>query len=50
MIPEKAQGKVNQATVVAVGPGAPNKVWTAISVLVRGKQVQCFIRSPNFVL
>lgn len=25
-IPEKAQGKVNEATVVAVGPGAKNKV------------------------
>lgn len=26
MIPEKAQGKVNQAVVVAVGPGAKNEV------------------------
>lgn len=28
MIPEKAQGKVKQAIVVAVGPGAKNKVGT----------------------
>lgn len=27
MIPEKSQGKVLQATVVAVGPGATNKVF-----------------------
>lgn len=26
MLPEKAQGKVLQATVVAVGPGSVNKV------------------------
>lgn len=26
MIPEKAQGKVNEAVVVAVGPGARDKV------------------------
>lgn len=26
MIPEKAQGKVNEAKVVAVGPGARGKV------------------------
>ena len=26
MIPEKAQGKVNQAVVVAIGPGAKDKV------------------------
>lgn len=26
MIPEKAQGKVNEAMVVAVGPGARDKV------------------------
>ena len=26
MIPEKAQGKVNEATVVAVGSGARDKV------------------------
>lgn len=27
MLPEKSQGKVLQATVVAVGPGATNKVF-----------------------
>ena len=26
MIPEKAQGKVNEATVVAIGPGARDRV------------------------
>lgn len=26
MIPEKAQGKVNEAVVVATGPGAKNEV------------------------
>ena len=29
-IPEKAQGKVNEATVVAVGPGSKNKVSFAM--------------------
>ena len=27
MIPEKAQQKVNEAMVIAVGPGAKNKVY-----------------------
>lgn len=26
-IPEKAQEKVNRATVIAVGPGNKDKVW-----------------------
>ena len=32
MLPEKAQGKVLQATVVAVGPGSINKVLTTSSL------------------
>ena len=34
MIPEKAQGKVNEATVVAVGAGAKNKVYTSLLMVV----------------
>lgn len=30
MIPEKAQQKVNEAVVIAVGPGAKNKVETHV--------------------
>ena len=33
MIPEKAQGKVKQAIVVAVGPGAKNKVQNDIIII-----------------
>lgn len=36
MIPEKAQGKVNEATVVAIGPGAKNKVCLAMTLGVSG--------------
>lgn len=32
MIPEKAQGKVKQAIVVAIGPGAKNKVQNDIII------------------
>ena len=31
MIPEKAQGKVNEATVVAIGPGARDRVIADIT-------------------
>lgn len=31
MLPEKSQGKVLQATVVAVGPGSVNQVMTSTS-------------------
>jgi len=33
MIPEKAQQKVNEAVVVAVGPGAKNKVMFIVCPL-----------------
>ena len=36
MIPEKAQGKVNQAVVVAIGPGAKDKVCLRKSVRFMG--------------
>ena len=36
MIPEKAQGKVNQAVVIAVGPGAKDKVFFRKSVRFMG--------------
>lgn len=32
MIPEKSQGKVLQATVVAVGPGITNKVFIILKM------------------
>ncbi|XP_060732060.1 10 kDa heat shock protein, mitochondrial [Tachysurus vachellii] len=35
MIPEKSQGKVLQATVVAVGPGATNKTGAVTPVSVK---------------
>ncbi|TRY88211.1 hypothetical protein DNTS_026901 [Danionella cerebrum] len=35
MIPEKSQGKVQQATVVAVGPGNTNKDGNVIPVSVK---------------
>ncbi|KAK1797810.1 hypothetical protein P4O66_008159 [Electrophorus voltai] len=35
MLPEKSQGKVLQATVVAVGPGATNKSGEATPVCVK---------------
>lgn len=32
-IPEKAQGKVNQATVIAVGPGYKDKVSNLLLII-----------------
>ena len=32
MIPEKAQQKVNEAVVIAVGPGAKNKVYGILCI------------------
>lgn len=37
MLPEKSQGKVLQATVVAVGPGSVNQVTTLFFSLVMEK-------------
>lgn len=34
VIPEKAQGKVLQATVIAVGPGARNQVLRYLTVYI----------------